>query len=104
MSATNPTPIAVRHNSGEHRFEAEVDGLLSVAEYERRGEEIIFTHTVVPSALRGRGIAEALVRGALNYARDERLRVVPACSYVAAFVRRHAEYQPLLSDTGPRHG
>jgi predicted GNAT family acetyltransferase len=102
MSESKPTAIDVRHNPAERRFEAVVEGLLSVAEYERRGDEIVFTHTVVPSALRGRGIAEAIVRSALAYARDERLRVVPACSYVAAFVQRHAEYQSLLNETGAR--
>jgi predicted GNAT family acetyltransferase len=96
MSESNDNAIAVRHNVAEHRFEAEVDGLLSVAEHERRGGEIVFTHTVVPPALRGRGIAEKLVRRALAYARDEGLRVTPACSYVAAFVRRHPEFKPLV--------
>ena len=96
MSESKTTAVAVRHNAAEHRFEAEADGHLSVAEYERRGDGIIFTHTFVPAALRGRGMAEALVRSGLAYACDERLRVVPVCSYVAAFIRRHPEYQPLL--------
>jgi uncharacterized protein len=89
--------IIVRHNAAEHRFEAVVDGQLSVADYERQGNEIVFTHTYTPPALRGRGIAEQLVRAALEYARTEKLRVVPACSYVAVFIDRHAEFQPLLA-------
>jgi predicted GNAT family acetyltransferase len=88
--------ITVRHNSPENRFEAEGGGELSVAEYELRGTEMIMTHTYVPPHLRGQGIAEKLVRVALEHARDQRLRVVPACSYVAAFIRRHPEFQPLL--------
>ena len=89
-------PITVRHNPSEHRFQVEVGGELSVADYELRGTEMIMTHTYVPPSLRGRGIAEKLVRVALEHAREERLRVVPACSYVAAFIRRHPEFQPLL--------
>lgn len=81
--------IVVRHNVAEHRFEATVDGFLSVADYEVDGEITRFTHTFVPPELRGRGIAEKLVRAALEWARTERRRVVPACSYVEAFVRRH---------------
>lgn len=88
-------PIVVRHNTPEHRFEVEVGGVLSVAEYERRGTEMIMTHTFVPPQLRGQGIAEKLVRAALEHARNERLRVVPACSYVAAFIKRHPEFHPL---------
>ena len=89
-------PITVRHNSAEHRFETEVDGLLSVADYELRGTDLVMTHTLVPPQLRGRGIAEKLVRVALEHARSERLRVVPACSYVSGYIARHPEFQPLL--------
>ena len=98
MNPEPPKPdIIVRHNAAENRFEALVDGQLSVADYERQGSEIIFTHTFTPPALRGRGIAERLVRAALEYARTEKLRVVPACSYVAVFIERHAEFKPLLA-------
>ncbi len=89
-------PITVRHNPAENRFEAEVDGLLSVADYELRGTDLVMTHTLVPPQLRGRGIAEKLVRVALEHARSERLRVVPACSYVGVFIERHPEFRPLL--------
>lgn len=93
---SNPREIVVRHNRAEHRFETEVDGVLSVADYQLRGTEIIMTHTFVPAELRGRGIAEKLVRAALEHARNERLRVVPACSYVDSFIKRHAEFHPLV--------
>ncbi len=87
--------IIVRHNVADRRFETEVEGRLAVADYERSEGKMIMTHTFVPPELRGRGIAEKLVRTALDYAKAERLRVVPACSYVAAFVERHAEYRTL---------
>lgn len=86
----------VRHNQAEHRFEVEVDGLLSVADYTLRDGRMTFTHTFVPDALRGRGLAEKLVRAGLGHAQAERLKVVPACSYVATFIQRHPEFQPLL--------
>jgi predicted GNAT family acetyltransferase len=50
----------------------------------------------VPVALRERGIASALTDYALRYARDENLRVIPSCPFVAAFVRRHPEHEPVL--------
>jgi len=65
--------------------------MLAVAEYVRGVDELVLTRTFVPPALRGRGLAEALVRAALDFARTERLRVIPACSYVAAFVERHPD-------------
>lgn len=87
----------VSHNPGASRYEAVVDGHLSVCEYELDGTRMIFTHTVVPPELRGRGIAEQLVRTALADARAAGRQVVPACSYVARFIERHREFQDLLN-------
>ncbi|MEO6246707.1 MAG: GNAT family N-acetyltransferase [Opitutaceae bacterium] len=98
MSAGQPSPdeIVVRHNATEFRFETIVDGFVAIADYELAAGTMVMTHTFVPPELRGRGIAEKLVRAALDWAATEGLRVVPACSYVAAFVHRHPEYQSLL--------
>lgn len=89
--------VRVEHNPAEHRFEATVDGRLCVAEYRENAGVLTFTHTYVPPELRGRGIAEKLVRAALEYARAEHFRVIPACSYVATFIRRHREYVQLTT-------
>ncbi|MDB6094154.1 MAG: hypothetical protein JWM32_1716 [Verrucomicrobia bacterium] len=83
--------IVVRHNPSASRFEAEVEGHLSVADCVVEGDRAIFTHTFVPPELRGRGIAERLVRTALGWAVAERLTIVPQCSYVAVFLQRHPE-------------
>ena len=91
------TPVQVTHNAAAHRYEAVVDGHLSICEYEQADGRMVFTHTVVPPELRGRGIAEKLVRAALAEARTAGRRVVPACSYVARFIERHEEYQDLLA-------
>jgi uncharacterized protein len=87
----------VRHNPGAHRYEIEVEGQLAVAEYVIENGRMVFTHTFVPPELRGRGLAEKLVRRALDDARAQQTAVVPACSYVEVFIRRHPEYQALLA-------
>ena len=92
-----PDDIPVTHNEQENRFETLVLGQLAVCEYQMQGERMIFTHTYVPPELRGRNIAQKLVRAALEFAKAKRFRVVPACSYVAAFIEREREYQPLLA-------
>ena len=89
--------VVVRHNTAESRFEAIVDGFLSVADYDLADGQMVMTHTFVPPELRGRGVAEKLVRAALEHARAERLRVVPACSYVGVFLQRHPEFRDLAS-------
>ena len=92
-----PDVPEILHNAIAHRYEATVDGHLSVCEYELDGGRMVFTHTVVPPELRGRGIAEKLVRAALADARTTGRKVVPACSYVAKFIERNQEFQDLLA-------
>lgn len=91
------TSSEVRHEGAARRYELAVDGHLAVCAYERVGNRMVFTHTFVPPELRGRGIAEKLVRAALADARAQGVKVVPACSYVARFIERHAEYGDLLA-------
>jgi uncharacterized protein len=93
----NATPTVV-HNAAAQRFEAEAGGRLSVCVYRRFGDVLHLTHTEVPRALEGQGIAAALVRSALAWARSEGLRVRPSCSYVATYMRRHPETLDLLDD------
>lgn len=88
-------PVVVRHNEPARRFEAEVDGSLALAAYRRDGDLLLMTHTEVPPAAQGRGVAAALVQAALDWARAEGLRVRPLCSYVAAYLRRHPQTQDL---------
>jgi predicted GNAT family acetyltransferase len=89
--------IVVTHDEAACRFEAVIDGHLSVCEYRMRDHTAMFVHTEVPSALQGRGVAAALVGAALQWARAGGLRVRPMCSYVAAYMRRHPETQDLLN-------
>jgi hypothetical protein len=91
--------VRVIHNAAASRFEALVDGQLSVCAYRLHEGTAFFVHTEVPPALQGRGVAAALVREALQWARDAGLRVRPACSYVAAYMRRHPE---MLDPAGGR--
>ena len=89
--------IAIRDNSAEHRFEADLgDGTLAIAQYYLRPGEIVFPHTEVPAAHEGKGVGSALVRYALNAARERGLLVVPLCPFFAAYIKRHEEVQDLL--------
>lgn len=94
MEGMNETP-SVRHNAADHRYEIAIDGHLAVAEYEIEGDRQIMTRTFVPTELRGRGLAEVLVRTALQDAQAAGRRVVPACSYVDKFMQRHEEFAAL---------
>ncbi len=91
------TPHRITHNTASSRFEATVDGHLCVADYRLSGKLMAMTHTLVPSALEGRGIAAALVTEALAHARRQGWRVRPDCSYVESYMQRHPETRDLLA-------
>ena len=88
---------SVRDNRAEQEFELEVDGHRALAAYQREGNRIVFTHTAVPPAIEGRGVASKLIRAALDSARDQGLKVVPQCAFVAAFIGKHPEYRDLVA-------
>ncbi|HJZ48076.1 MAG TPA: GNAT family N-acetyltransferase [Roseiflexaceae bacterium] len=92
----NIDDIEIEHNTAAQRYQARTDHGLAVAEYERNGDTITFTHTEVPPAARGRGIASKLIHVALEDARAEHLRVIPLCWFVVSYIRRHEEYASLL--------
>lgn len=82
----------VADNPAKSRFEMTVPGGTAFATYRRAGDVLIVPHTEVPSELEGRGYGSALVKGVLDYARAQGLKVRPACPFVAAYLRRHPEY------------
>jgi predicted GNAT family acetyltransferase len=83
----------VRHNPARQRYEVEIDGKLSIVDYILEGKTMLITHTGVPPEQRGHGIAHHLVKAALEDAHARQLRVVPLCSFAAAFLRRYPEYR-----------
>ena len=89
---------AVVVNELEQRFELWAGGRLAVLDYVRRGERIYLVHTEVPEEIERRGYGSALARAALEHARRERLRVVPSCPFVRAFIESHPEYAELRAD------
>ncbi len=96
--STENDQYAVIDNAAGQRYEVHTEGEVAILTYERHGDHITFFHTEVPPALEGRGIAGRLARAALEAARTAGLEVVPLCPYVAAYIRRHQEYLPLVRE------
>jgi len=90
-SIQRTTVSTISHDPGAHRFTTEVDGSRAVLDYTLTGRVMSITHTVVPAAIGGRGVAAQLVRAALSAARDEGWTVNPLCSYAAAYMNKHPE-------------
>jgi uncharacterized protein len=89
-------PFDIIHATDNARFETTVEGQRCVCQYRMFGKTMMLTHTGVPQALRGRGIAALLVQAALDHARAQGWKVRPDCSYAEAYMQRHPETLDLL--------
>ncbi len=87
----------IRHDADQQRFHTMVDDHEAEVGYELDGGVMAITHTGVPEAIGGRGIAGELNRAAFEHARREGLRVQPLCAYAAAWVKRHPDYADVLA-------
>jgi len=88
---------SVTDNPALHRFEMAVDGHLAIAVYRRTQGMVTFLHTEVPAALGGRGIASALIKGALDLIRARGEKVASHCGFTTAYLNKHPEYRNLLA-------
>jgi len=78
-------------NPAQHRLEIVEDAGMSVLEYRKAGDRFALIHTGVPKQFEGMGYGSALVRAAIQIARDENLRIVPYCPYARAWIEKHPD-------------
>ena len=84
-------------NAALKRFELEAGGHTGFLYYRVDPGKITLMHTEVPPAIGGRGVGSALVRGALEAIRAKGLKVVATCSFVAAYMGKHPEFNDLIA-------
>ena len=94
---SNPTD-QVTNNQEKYRFEVISGAQVSKLEYRMGRDRIALVHTEVPDDLQGQGIGSALVKTALEYAKEKGLKVLPYCPFVAAYLERHPEYQDIVAE------
>ena len=97
--------VAVKINTEARSYDAFVDGEVAGSiVYEQAGDRrVVFTHTFVNPRFRGRGVGNALVRGALDDVRAKDLTLTNFCDFVARYIDAHPEYTDLLDATHPGH-
>lgn len=86
------------NNQQGFRYEVDADGeVITQIDYLVDDNVVSFTHTTTPPAHRGKGLAGTLTKFALDDLRDRGLKVRPLCSYTAAYIESHPEYQDLVA-------
>ena len=94
-----PTPI--RHERSGHRgaFVMERDGKrLAEITYTVAGAVVIIDHTTVDDALRGTGAGGKLVEAAVQWARAEKVKLLPLCPFAKSVFDKTPQYADVLAD------
>jgi predicted GNAT family acetyltransferase len=91
----HPLSADVRQDADGDRFVLETRAGLAVADYRLSDGIMTIYHTEVPISLRGNGIGQQLVLGALSLARRLNVKIVPRCWFVRDVMDRHPEFQDL---------
>ncbi len=86
----------VVHDAKDKQFDVTVGGETATLKYELGPGVIDLQHTSVPDTMRGKGVANALSRAALEYARQSKLKVIPTCPFVRTYLQRHPQYADLV--------
>ena len=95
--ATLPgSEVKIVNNVEANQFEWRDGTDRAILTYRVRGDVIEYQHTVVPPALRNRGIAAKLASHAVAYADAKGLMILPLCPYVLAYIAKHPEYGDLV--------
>lgn len=89
--------FVITNNIELSRFETLVNGESAYLDYHFYNGILALTHTFVPPKDRHQGIAFALVKFALEYAKAEHLKVIPGCSSVVLYLELHPEYEVLVA-------
>jgi uncharacterized protein len=87
-------------NAALGRYEYRIGTALASVDYRRAPGITTLTFARVPAALAGQGVGSAMARAVLEELQARGERVLPACGFIAAFIDRHPEFQPLLAGGG----
>ena len=90
--------ITFDHDEERETFEAIIGEERALLEYRSNKEGKFFiTHTEVPPALQGKGIASILVKHVFDYIRENNMRMIPVCPYVKSYLKKHPEEMDLVA-------
>jgi uncharacterized protein len=87
--------IALNVNQENSSFELVVDGQRAFIDFVQKGNTFHLIHTEVPQELEGKGVAAVMVAKTLQYLDTHNFKMVPSCSYVQYYIKRHPEWKKL---------
>lgn len=92
--------IEVKHNNDEKHgsFEASIDGnKAGLMTYTWAGEDrFIIDHTEVEEAYNGKGVGKEMLIKAVEFARENRKKIIPLCPFAKATFQKNEDLRDVL--------
>ena len=71
--------------------------IIALVDYPTTAEKVItITHTFVDDSLRGQGVAGKLMECVVEFAKENKVKIIPQCSYAVKWFEKNSQYSDLL--------
>ena len=89
----------VVHREKSRWFFIKLDqGKAAYIKYTRSDNTISVDHTYTPEEFRGQGLAKKLMLAVVEYAKNNKLKIIPNCSYAQYFFQKNPEFKDLIAE------
>jgi hypothetical protein len=91
--------MSITDHPERHRYILDVEGkeAAEIVYHLRGADKIEFEHTEVKKEFEGQGLASKISGFAFEDARKRGLKVIPTCSYIQGWLKKHTEYADIVS-------
>ncbi len=79
------------HNTNECKYEYHIDGYVAYITYDDQDGNMHLTHTIVPDALAGKGLAKMLLEDVLSEIEKAGKKAVAQCSYIVKYQEKNPD-------------
>jgi predicted GNAT family acetyltransferase len=84
-------PHELIHNPDECKYEYHIDGHVAYITYDDQDGNMHLTHTIVPDALAGKGLARELLEDVLQTIEKDGKKAVAECSYIVKYQEKNPD-------------
>jgi predicted GNAT family acetyltransferase len=79
------------HNEPECKYEYHIDDHIAYITYDDQDGKMHLTHTIVPDALAGQGLAKKLLEDVLEQIKKDGKKAVAMCSYIVKYQEKNPD-------------
>lgn len=88
----------IKHDEKNQKFILDEKDKSGHLKYERLNSEVLnYQSTFIDEEIRGKGYGKALVKYALDYAKNNNLKILPTCKMVSTYISRNDQYKSLIA-------